>query len=132
MTLERAIHERWAANAALTALVPAGQVTTGRSSRAEVPYVTILREQTQTALRTNAGDTIDEITLRMNVWHHDYDAAREVLQAIRAAFDRSSFTLADGSRVLAMRRLTESALQHPDGAWQLTIRFLARVSPPGI
>jgi hypothetical protein len=127
VTLEQAIHERWAASQALAALLPADRVTTGRSSRGAVPYVTLLRERSRTALRTNAGDTLEEVTLRMNVWHEDYDAARAIVDQIRVAFDCSHFELAGGSRVLRMRRTGDWALQHGDGLWQLTIRFLVQI-----
>jgi hypothetical protein len=129
MNLEQAIHQRWAASAGLSALVPAERVTTGRSSQAGVPYATILRERARTALRTNAGDTLEEITLRIHVWHDDYDAGRSALDAVRGTFDRSGFALADGARVLQMRRLQETAVQHPDGMWQFIIRFLIYVVP---
>lgn len=129
MTLEQAIHQRWAHDAALAALVPAEQVTTGRSSRAALPYVTILRERAETTLSTNAGDTLEAITLSMHVWHRDYDAGRAVSDRVQAAFHRSSFVLADGRRVLQMRRVQETAVQHPDGVWQWTIRFLTQLSP---
>ncbi len=131
MTLERAIHERWAANAALAALVPAAQLTTGRSSRGKVPYVTILRERARATVRTNTGDTLQEITLRMNVWHTDYDAGRSVLDEILAVFDGSSFSLSEGGRVLHMRRVQDSVQQHADGVWQLTVRFLTQIAPAG-
>lgn len=127
MILEQAIHERWAASQALAALLPADRVSTGRSSSSTVPYATILRQRSQTALRTNAGDTLDEVTLGINVWHEAYDAGRAILDQVRATFDRSAFDLPDGSRVLHMRRASESAFQHSDGLWQLSIQFLARV-----
>ena len=127
MNLEQAIHERWAADAALAALVPAARVTTGRSLRTARPYVTILPERAQTSVRSNAGETIEEITLRMNVWHDDYGAARAVVERIRAVFNGVGFALSGARRVLHMRRLSESALQHADGVWQLSVRFVALV-----
>jgi len=129
MTLEQAIHERWAADAALAALVPARQVTTGRSSRRQVPYVTMLREQARPVVRTNDGDAVQEITLRMNVWHTDYHTGRAVLDQILTTFDRSSFSLTDSGRVLHMRRIEDAVQQHADGLWQLTVRFLAHITP---
>mgnify|MGYP005839736353 CR=1 FL=1 len=127
MSLEQAVHERWAASQALAALLPADRVSTGRSSCPTVPYATILPERRQTALRTNAGDTVDEVTLRVNVWHEAYGAGRAIVEQVRAAFDRAAFELPGGGRVLHMRRTSESAAQHGDGLWQLSIQFLARV-----
>jgi len=127
VTVEQAIHQCWASSATLAALVPAERVSTGRSIGAAVPYVTLLRERTRTALRTNAGNTIEEITLRINLWHDDHDAGRAAAEQIRAAFDHASFDLADGSRVISMRRVSESAFQHADGLWQFSLRFLLPV-----
>ena len=131
MTLEQAIHQRWAADMTLAVLVPPEQVTTGRSSRRHVPYVTILRERSRTTVRTNGADTLQEITLFVNVWHADYDVGSTVLDQILAVFDHSSFTLSDSGRVLHMRRIQDSVQQHADGLWQWTIRFLTQIAPAG-
>lgn len=130
MNLEQAIHQRWAASDALNALLPAEKVKTGRSLGDSMPYATIARLKNRTVLRTNAGDALDEVTLRVNVWHDEYDAGRAVAEQVKAAFDRSDFALSDGDRVVQMLRTDDFASQHDDGAWQFTTEFLVQVHLP--
>ncbi len=130
MNLEQAIHQRWAASDALAALLPAEHLKTGRSLAGSLPYATITRKSCRTAFRTNAGDALDEVALRISVWHGDYNAGRSVVEQMKAAFDRSSFDLSGGARVTQMRRTDDSALQHDDGTWQFIIDFLVQVYLP--
>jgi len=127
VNLEEAIHQRWAASEALAALLPAENVHTGRSLGDTIPYATLTRRANRTALRTNSGDALDEVSLRIDVWHDDYDAGRAIVHEIKAAFDRSDFALSGGDRVVEMRRTDDSASQHDDGVWQFTIDFLVQV-----
>lgn len=127
MNLEQAIHQRWAATDALNSLLPAENVTTGRSLSRSTPYATLVRQRSRPALRTNTADAVDEVTLRFNVWHDDHDAGLAIAQQIKAAFDRGRFALAGGDRVIEMRRTGDWATQHDDGVWQVTIEFLVRV-----
>ena len=50
---------------------------------------------------------LDEATVEINVWHGDYDSGRAIVEQVKAAFDRSSFNLAGGGRVLHMRRVED-------------------------
>jgi hypothetical protein len=77
-----------------------------------------------------AGDALDEVTLRVNVWHEEYDAGRAIAEEVKAAFDRSSFALSGSDRVVQMLRTNDFASQHDDGAWQFTTEFLVQVYLP--
>ncbi len=127
MNLEQAIHQRWADDDALNSLVAAEHVKTGRSLGAVLPRATIARRASRTAFRTNAGDALDEVTLRVSVWHDDYDAGRAVVGRVKTAFDRTDFPLDGDDRVVQMRRTDDSATQHTDGTWQFTVDFLVQV-----
>jgi hypothetical protein len=130
MKLEQAIHERWAAAGALSALLPAEKLSTGFSRASGTPYAVLIRSSGRNLFCTNAGDALDEITLAIHVWHDDHDAGRAILEQIQATFDRSAFDLSDGPRVVQMRRAAEAAAQHEGGAWQFTIEFLVQVYLP--
>jgi hypothetical protein len=130
VNLEQVVHQRWAASDALNSLLAAEHVKTGRSFGAALPYATIARRGSRTALRTSAGDALDEVTLRVNVWHDQYDAGRAIVHQVKAAFDRTDFALAGGDRVVQMRRTDDSASQHSDGTWQFTVDFLVQVHLP--
>ena len=127
MNLEQVVHQRWAACDALNSALAAASVKTGRSFGAALPYATITRLANRTAFRTNAGDALDEVGLRIRVWHDEYDAGRAIVHQIKAAFDRSDFPLAGADRVVQMRRTDDSASQHSDGTWQFTVDFLVQV-----
>jgi hypothetical protein len=130
VNLEQAIHQRWAASEPLASLLPAERVKTGRSFGHTVPYATIERRTSRTAFRTNAGDALDEVTLQITVWHDDHDAGWAVIDQIKATFDLRDFALSGGDRVARMRRTGDSATQHDDGTWQLSIDFTVRISLP--
>lgn len=130
MNLEQAIHQRWAASEGLNSVLAAERVKTGRSLGDSLPYANVARLSNRTALRTNAGDALDEVVLRVNVWHDDYDSGRAIVHALKAAFDRADFALADGVQVVQMRRTDDSATQHEDGTWQFTVDFLVQVHLP--
>ncbi len=130
MNLEQAIHERWAASAALCELLPADRLTTGLAHAAGTPYATLLRKPGRTVFRTNAGDALEEIPLEIHVWHEQFDAGRTIAHQVKAVFDRSDFPLNDGGSVVQMRRDGESVVEHHDGLWQWAIGFSVQVYLP--
>lgn len=127
MNLEQAIHARWAASPNLEALLPAERVRTGAFHGEGRPYATLERKTSRTVFRTNAGDALDEVMVAVHVWHESYDAGRAILQQVRAAFDRSDFSLDGGNRVVQMRRIADAARQHDGNVWQLTVEFSVSV-----
>ena len=130
MSLEQAIHRRWAADAALAALLPPERFTTGRASAGLLPYATLARRSNRAAWRTAAGDRLDETEVAIHVWHEDYDAGRAIAGRVEALFDRAAFDMEGGARVVQMRRLDDDAAQGPDGVWRFTLVFLAQVHWP--
>jgi len=129
VNLEQAIHGRWADDATLESLLPAAGLTTGISPGATAPYATLNRLHCRTVLRSNAGDAVDEVALRVSIWHDNHDDGRAILEAVQGAFDRSAFSLADGQRVVEMRRTDDRAVQDGD-KWNFVIDFLVRVYLP--
>jgi len=130
VSLEQALHERWSQSPALAALLPAERVATGRTVGVGRPYATLARLRSRATFHTNTGDSLDEVTLRIDVWHDSYDAGLAILEQIQAAFDRSSFSLAGNRRVVQMRRSGDTITAHDDGVWQLSIAFVVYVYLP--
>ena len=130
MSLEQAVHQRWAATGALASLLPVENVTTGLARGDSLPYATIVRKQGRTTLRTNAGATLEEVTLRINVWHDDHDAGRDIAEQVEAAFEGADFALSSGERAIQMRRTDEQGSQRDDGIWRFAIEFLVHVYLP--
>ena len=127
MNLEQAIHERWAASAALVALLPADRLKTGLARGTGIPYATLARKPGRTVFRTNAGDALDQVPLMIRVWHDRFDAGQAIAQEVKAVFDRAEFALAGGDRVLDIVRGGESVVQHEDGIWEWAIEFSVHV-----
>ena len=129
MTLEEALHARWAASEALDTLLAADRLSTGPSHAAR-PYAVLSRGPTRTLLRTNAGDALDEVDVSFHIWHDDHAAAGAIVQQLKAAFDRSAWDLGDGRRVLRMLRTGETVVACADGAWEFVVAFSLRVHLP--
>ncbi len=127
MSLEQAIHQRWAESPDLVAQLATDRVTTGYGSPASPPYATVIRNDARPLARTNAADRFDEVTLRIDVWHDDHDAGRAIADEVREAFDRSAFTLPDGASTVRARCHGQSVRQHDNGLWQFSIELTARV-----
>jgi Protein of unknown function (DUF3168) len=130
MDLEQAIHQRWAASETLESLLPAERLKTGLSPGDPMPYATLTRQGNRTTLHSNAGDAVDETTLRIDVFSDNFDAGQAIAEQVKAAFDRSSFALSGDDRVVQMRRTNDWAAQAADRVWQFAIQFLAQVHLP--
>ncbi|NUQ66145.1 MAG: DUF3168 domain-containing protein [Pirellulales bacterium] len=129
MTIEEAIHQRWAASTDLNNLPSAERLFTGRAHGGSLPYATLVRESSRPVCRTSGGD-VEEVALRIYVWHDDYEAGQAIVRRAEAVFGRCSFALGDGGRVSSMRPGRRTDRQHEDGRWQFTLRFLAQVFYP--
>lgn len=127
MNLAQVIHQRWAAATALNELLPAARVYTGLSIDPVLPYAVISRPDQSPVSLHHDGSGIDAVTLRIQVYHDQYDAAATIVQEIKAAFDRTSFELAGADRVLFMRRTADSEHQGEDGLWRFLIDFRTTV-----
>ncbi len=123
MNLAQILHHRWAAAEPLNELLPAERVFTGTSVVPAMPLAVISRCHTRPAVQFTDGAGLDTVGVRIELYDPSYDASQAVLEALKAAFDRTSFDLADGAKVLYMRRTADHARQEPDGTWRTTIEF---------
>jgi hypothetical protein len=127
MNLTLVLHQRWAADSALSAALSASRVFTGPSVDPNTPFALITRRATRPDALFNDGSGVDTIDVRIELYHHSYDAALNVRDQIAAAFDRASFDLSGADRVLVMRRAGENERQGDDGVWRLTLDFQCTV-----
>lgn len=117
------IHQRWAAAAPLSGLLPASRVYTG-SSVAPAPPLALIKKESDRPLATyNDGSATAAVAVQIEVYHASYDAAAAIVEQVRAAFDNAAFDLGDGDRVIHMRRTNGAEEQTPDGVWQITTEF---------
>jgi hypothetical protein len=125
MSLEQAIHARWAGDGTLTALVPAARFVTGKVlGGLELPYATLSRIGQRRATRTSSR-SLAEVQVRFDVFSADLGTLRQTADAVKARFDRATF--AGGATVLRMRREDESQEQADDGVWRLSAVYSAKV-----
>ena len=67
LTVVQAIHQQWADDAVLAALLPATHVYTGLSADATLPYAVISRQNEQPTARMNDGSSVITSTVRVRV-----------------------------------------------------------------
>ena len=122
MSIEQAIHNRWAGDPVLIALVPAARFVTGKVlGGAAMPYATLARLGTRQSTRTSSR-TVETIEIEFNAWTMSLETGKDIAEAITARFDRQSFT-DGGVTILRMRQTDAQAIQADDGKWRLALRF---------
>ncbi len=135
MNLVQAIHARWAAAAALEAVLPASRLYTGVCPDAALPWATVGKESQRPVACHNDGSAAVAVGVKIEVFCGEHDAGAAVVEQVIAAFDRCDFALAGSDRVVDMRRVNDFEWQSDDGVWQFTcefqcVVFLAAVSNP--
>jgi hypothetical protein len=130
MSLEKAIHERWAADQKLREWIPPDRLFTGRTTHGQIPYGTLWRLGSRTLWRTAAGDLLEEVQLALRVWHPEYDRLRALVEQVRRVLDRSSFELEEGGRVTVLQVDRQRYRQEPEGHWRAEVEMSAQVYWP--
>src|SRR5438046_2147747 len=127
MTLEAAIHARWAADSPLNTALPATRLFTGEARGNPVlPYAVLLRGDKKTRARTNRGAEVSEISFTFHVWTSDIEVGKSIAAAIERVFDEAAFTFTGGA-VLDMRRVNAKEQSQSDGTWLFTCEYSALV-----
>lgn len=123
MNLAQVIHQRWAAAAALNDLLPASRVYTGLSVDPATPYAVISKEGQSPGSLCHDGSGVDQVKLRIQVYHENYGEAAAIVEQLKAAFDRTRFDLSGADRVLFMQRTDDFENQNEDGLWRMVVDF---------
>jgi hypothetical protein len=127
MSLEQELHEQWAADAALIALVPAARVFTGFAvGDPTLPYVVLDDVSRAAQLRASTAGAVDRVELCFQIYTDDLDEAKAIAEAVRQQFDRTSFALSSGT-VLSMREAESAERLHDSGVWQLSTKYSALI-----
>lgn len=130
MSLEKALHEWWAAEASLRTWIAPDRFFTGHVTDGELPYGTLWRLGSRVLWRTGAGDLLEEVGLRLRLWHPDYQAVRAIVEHVRRVWDRSSFRLEEGGQVAALLIGPQTYRQERKGAWLAEVALEAQVYWP--
>ncbi len=127
MSLEQAIHNRWASDTVLPLLVLPERFTTGAArSRPRLPFA----ELHHMGHRSNSGGShyrVAEVELALIVYAATLEELKTVAAALLDRFDGAAFDLVLG-RVLRMRLVDHQERRHAEGTWQGTFTFLAVVA----
>lgn len=116
MELEQAIHERWASDHQLTALVPAERFVTGRAEGLDqLPYVILQIPQRRTQINTTRS-AIEETRVEFDVRTASHQEATKILEQLRRRFHRQSFPLVEGN-CLVMQHDLDRWTAEEDGVW---------------
>jgi hypothetical protein len=127
MNLSQVIHQRWAADGALSALLPASRLSTGMSVDPTPPYAVITRQSDRPAAVFSDGSAVDRVGVRVQVFHDNYDAGAAIAQQVKAAFHLAEFALAGSDKVFGMQRINDFERQGDDGLWQFVVDFQCTV-----
>jgi hypothetical protein len=121
--LEQAIHERWAATGALTALVPVARVFTGAAvDQPAAPYVVWQRVNTAPQARTSSGRQVDRTRMRCEIRAEQLAIAKQIAQAVFDAYNRATLTLVSGT-CLIMQHVAFDEVLSPEGWWRVATEF---------
>lgn len=123
MNLLAVIHQRWAADAALSALLPPQRVLTGMGFNPTPPFALLGKTNQQPEARFNDTAAVDNVGLRVEVYDDQHDRAAAIAAQVKAAFHRAAFALAGADRVLDMRCANDHEQQQADGLWHMTLDF---------
>ena len=123
MNLFQVIHQRWAAEPALSGLLPAARVHTGLSVDPTPPYAVLGKRGQSPQTVHHDGSGVDAVEVRVEVFDEDLERGAAVVERLKAAFDRTAFDLSGSDKVLYMRRRNESQQQQDDGLWRLAVDF---------
>jgi len=123
MSLLEAIHQRWAASAALNDLLPASRVYTGIGAELVMPYAVITRLSDRPSAYHNDGSTVTTVGVRIDVLHDNYDSAEAIVSQILAAFNRSDFALSSADKVINMQQSNNFHRQEDNDTWRMVIDF---------
>ena len=127
MNLLEVIHQRWAAATALDSLLPAARVYTGMSADPSRPFAVIFKQSHRPLAQCNDGTAFAAIGLRIQVFHDNHDAAAAIVDQLKAAFDRTQFSLSGNDTVILVQHSNDWEKQNEDGVWQMTVDFLCTV-----
>ena len=143
MNLLENIHDRWTDDTVLNGLLPATRVKTGTTSDVTLPFAVWTRDSQAPVLISNDGAASDNVGLRCQVFHENYDDGYEIAERVKAVFHNvaiqlqgfggsssSSGETCKGDIVVSMRRTNDYELQDPDGVWRFVVDFLAKVYLP--
>lgn len=124
MSIEKAVHERWATHLPLNSLLPSARLYTGGQLGAPaLPYAVLTREQSVPWGRASGGAEYVNTTVRVRIVSANLDDAKQVKEQVLRRFDRTHFALTDGTCLNMQWTRSDEELQR-DGMWEVSVDFM--------
>jgi len=121
--LEQALRNRWKENAELADLIPVGHVWTDWSDPTQLPRAEITCSGEDRIWLTSHSEIAERVRVTVFVWHGSFQDVRSTVDRIKEVFDRTSFDLGEGARVLRLTYRREDVSQQQPGLWRGEVIF---------
>jgi hypothetical protein len=83
----------------------------------------VTRQSDRPMARCSDGSAVDLLGVRVQVFHHSYDAGAAIANRLKAAFHLAEIALAGSDKVLSMQRSNDYERHGDDGLWQFAVDF---------
>jgi hypothetical protein len=128
MIFEPTVYEQWRISNELAAKIPLDRITTGATTNLEFPFATLNLVENRPALKTNSGTLREEVVFKIDLWGEDHDELSEILFQVDYFYNDRILTCPKTFRRSRVRRVRSISKRHPDGVWQMTAHFEAKIS----
>lgn len=130
MRLEQALHERWAADARLAELIPPANVWTGWQTPTPLPSASLLCVGEDHLWLTPKREWAERVRITVTIWSESFDRLRKAIDRVKVVFNRASFDLGDGARVIRMTVHRTTLHREEHEVWRGEVSFNALALRP--
>ena len=124
MSIEGVIHERWAADPQLAALLPGSRLFTGFApGGTALPYAVLTGQGSKPRTHTSSGTRLDDVQMRIVIWSTSLDEAKQIAELVRDGFDRIAFVTAAAD--VRLLQCTDRREEFADDRWSVRLDFTA-------
>lgn len=121
--LEQALQTRWAEDASLSEWFPPQKVWTLTADSRRVPRVEILCCGEERAWLTPQAEFLERVRTTFTLWHESYGILRQAVDRVKAVFDRATFDLGDGARLIRLAYHSQDLARDARGCWKGEVSF---------
>ncbi len=121
MKLAEAIHAHWATSSELTALLPAARFFTGAPPEDQLPWAALVGWRAAADGRFPDGSRVERVEATVEIHSAHVQHAQATAEALRRHFDRASFSMEGGDRIVACRYVKEEVLARAWGHWVFAV-----------
>lgn len=120
--LEKVLHDQWKSDSVLSELIPPDRIWTDWSDPTQLPRGEIVCSGEDRLWLTSHAEIVERVRVTVLIWHSSFEKLRQILDRIKTIYDRQSFDLRDGARILRLTYRRENLVRR-DLSWQGEIVF---------